>query len=187
MCIRKSKGHHQRFIESTLFFEGCFPLVTFSDSNLVVSISKINHGNTLEACNSSCISASLGMGYLYLIVILLMTLQSTTILSPPSFLGTTRAGTAHRLKDSHIKPFSFNSSTCLWVSMVSFAFSLYAGLFGRMELGISTRNKINVMLNVPFRRQTRRYLLRKQVTEVFNECSCNGMSGHQTFLFILHA
>jgi len=80
-------------------------------------------------------SSSLGMGYLHLIVILLMALLSTHILILPSFWGTKRAGTTHGLKDSRIKPFSYNSSTCLWISIVSFGFILYASLFGRIKHG----------------------------------------------------
>jgi len=78
-------------------------------------------------------SSILGVGYLYLIVILFIALLSTHICWLPSLLGTNRAGTAQGFKDSHTSPFDVSSYTCLWIPMVSLGFILYVGLFGRTE------------------------------------------------------
>jgi len=55
----------------------------------------------------------LGMGYLYLIVILFMALLSGHILMWLSFLGTNKAGTIEGLKHSYTSPLDISSSTWL--------------------------------------------------------------------------
>ena len=69
-------------------------------------------------------------------MILLIALLSTHILIEPSFLGTSRAGTAQGLRLSRIKPLPSSSSTCLCTSWVSCGFMRYAGLFGRVAPGM---------------------------------------------------
>ena len=93
--------------------------------------------DTFEPCNLSNLSSSLGMGYLYLIVILFMALLSTHMRMLPSILRTKRAGTVHGLRDSHTSPFETSSSTCRWISSVSFGFIKLAGLLGSMVQGLN--------------------------------------------------
>jgi len=55
--------------------------------------------------NSSNMSSSLGMRCLYFTIMLLMARQSTHILHVPSFLGTSRRGTTHRVYSHECTPF----------------------------------------------------------------------------------
>ena len=43
-CIGQTKWHYQPFIQPKLGFEGCFPFISFSHSDLVVATSQINFG-----------------------------------------------------------------------------------------------------------------------------------------------
>ena len=58
--------------------------------------------NTTDPLSSSNISSNLGIGYRYLMVMLLMARQSTHMRHVPSFLGTSRTGTAQGLRLSRM-------------------------------------------------------------------------------------
>ena len=67
----------------------------------------------------SRMSSNLGMGYQYLIVILLIAQLSTHICHDPSFFSVSRARIPQGLELSQIKPLVSNSSTCLFNSACS--------------------------------------------------------------------
>jgi hypothetical protein len=48
-CISETKRHHLPFIEASLGFECSLPLITFLDSDLMVSTYEINLGKDLRA------------------------------------------------------------------------------------------------------------------------------------------
>src|SRR5688500_8543431 len=81
-------------------------------------------------------SSILGIGNLYFTVILFTLLLSTHILQVPSFLGTSKVGTAHGLRLSLTIPLSNSSLICLCSCSVSLEFVLYAGLLGKGAPGI---------------------------------------------------
>ena len=71
--------------------------------------------NIVDPSNSS----SLGIECLYLMVMLLMTLQLQHILHLPSFLGTNKTDTTQGLRLFWTQPFSNNSWNCDSISLVS--------------------------------------------------------------------
>jgi len=75
-------------------------------------------------CNSSNILSSLRMGCLYLMVMLLMALQSQHIRHLPSFLGTNNTITSQGLKLFCTKPLSNRSCTWDSISFFSMGFVL---------------------------------------------------------------
>jgi len=76
--------------------------------------------NMVASCNSSSKSSNLGMKCLYLMVMLLMALQSMHILHVPSFLGTIITNIAQGLMLCCIHhPFSNKSFTCFCISFAS--------------------------------------------------------------------
>ena len=81
-------------------------------------------------------SSILGNGNLYLMVILLISLESIHILQPLSFFGLSTVGTTHGLKLSRINPLSIKSWTYLLTSSFSCGINLYTDLFGKLALGI---------------------------------------------------
>ena len=76
------------------------------------------------------------MEYLYLMIILLIARLFKHIHTPSSFLGTKRGRTAQGLKDSLTNSLEINSSTFLWISVVSSGFILQASLFRSIVLEI---------------------------------------------------
>ena len=90
----------------------------------------------LAPCSLAIKSSILGNGNLYLILILLMALESVHILQPPSFFGLSTVGTAQGLRVSLINPLSSNSCTCFLTSSFSAGVILYAALLGRLATGI---------------------------------------------------
>jgi len=75
--------------------------------------------NMVSPCNSSIKSSNLGMGCLYLMVMLLIALQCMHILHVPSFLGTRITSIAQELMLCCTHLFSNNSFTCFWISLAS--------------------------------------------------------------------
>ena len=92
--------------------------------------------NHCDRDNSSNMCSILGIGYLYLMVMLFTLLLSMHILHVPSFLGTNRVGTTQGLRLSLTYPLCINSSAWLCNYLVSVGFVLYAGLLGKEALGI---------------------------------------------------
>jgi len=75
--------------------------------------------NMVAPCNSSIKSSNLGIGCLYLMIMLLIAQQYMHILHVPSFLGTRITGIAQGLMLCCTYPFSNNSFTCFWISLAS--------------------------------------------------------------------
>jgi len=94
--IREPKWHDQPLIKSHLSFESGLSLIThllleseFVSTQYPPPLRFILKRN-IDLWSSSGMSSNLGMGCLYLIVILLIALLSTHNLINPSFLGTRR-------------------------------------------------------------------------------------------------
>jgi len=87
--------------------------------SLLLTSSTTDDRSDQDPCNSSSMSFSLGIGCLYLMVMLLMALQSQHILHLPSFLGTNKTGTTQGLRLFWTQPLSNKSCTCDSISLVS--------------------------------------------------------------------
>ena len=99
---------------------------------------KSSFENHIAPLRKSIMSSILGNGNLYLIVILLISLESVHILHSPSFFGVSTAGTAHGIRLFWTNPLSNNPWTCLLNSSFSWGVNLYASLFGKMAPGIKS-------------------------------------------------
>ena len=95
-----SKGTHS-------FFQ-----YTLTKPELVQIRIKIKQRKLIDPYNSSNKSSNLGMGCLYLMVILFIARQSVHILHVPSFLGTRMTDIAHGLMLSCTHPLAIKPSTC---------------------------------------------------------------------------
>ena len=86
----------------------------------------------------SIMSSIRGNGNLYLIVILLIALESIHFCHSPPFLGAKTVGIAQGLKLSLINPLSNSSFTYFLISSLSLGLIRYAALFGKLALGIKS-------------------------------------------------
>jgi len=87
----RPKGIYQPFIKAKFGLKDDFPFITLLDANFVVLLRSILE-KIFAPCNSFNMSSSLGMGCLYLMVMLLMALQSQHICHLPFLLGTNNTG-----------------------------------------------------------------------------------------------
>ena len=91
-----------------------------------------------EPLKQSIKSSMQGNGNMYLMVILLISLESTHMHHPPSLFGMSNVGTTHELKLSFINPLSKSSCTYFFIFPFSRGVILYVILLGKLAPGINS-------------------------------------------------
>ena len=90
----------------------------------------------IDPLNKYSTSSLICNGNIYLIVILLMAIESVYILHSLPFFDASIVGTTHRLKISMISPLSNNSWNCWSNSWLFVGVILWRSLFGNIDHGI---------------------------------------------------